>query len=141
ARAARPLLRELLRLSPGTPARSPAREWPLRRARSLRGGTRLLRRGPGRDPRADQSRRSADVPRRAPDEAGPDEHGGVDREPGAVPRPPLRRAHRGDAGLAEAPGRTDEGGPARGAPRRGAPGHSHAAKDGLPRAPRPLVLR
>ena len=36
-------------------------------------------------------RRHQDLPRRAADEAGPDEHGGVDREPRAVPRSQARR--------------------------------------------------
>ena len=41
-------------------------------------------------------RRHQDLPGRAADEAGPDEHGGVDREPRAVPRSQAGRV-RGDA--------------------------------------------
>ena len=39
-------------------------------------------------------RRPEDLPGRAADEAGPDEHGGVDREPRAVPRSPAGRVRR-----------------------------------------------
>jgi asparagine synthase (glutamine-hydrolysing) len=59
-----------------------------RRLRPLRDASGLLRRGGGRTARSDRARRAAVVPARAPDETGPDEHGGVDRKPRAVPRRP-----------------------------------------------------
>ena len=64
-----------------------------RRARSrTRAGSRCYDEAPGGAARPHEPRRSADLPGRAPDEAGPDEHGGLDREPRAVPRPRARGA-------------------------------------------------
>ena len=84
---------------------------PPRRPRSLRGGHAVSRRGARRSRVADEPRRSADLPGRAPDEAGPDEHGGVHREPRAVPRPRPGRARGRHAHPAQAPGLADQGGP------------------------------
>ena len=53
-------------------------------------------------------RRHEDVPRRAADEAGPDEHGGVDREPRAVPRSRARGVRRRAARPLEAVGLDDQ---------------------------------
>ena len=76
--AARPLLRELRGVPAGACSASCSAD-----ARLLDGGdpvrrrAPLLRGGAGRHARADEPRRSADLPGRAADEAGPDEHGGV----------------------------------------------------------------
>ena len=61
-------------------------------ARPLRDRARCVRRGGRRRARPHEPRRHPDLPGRAADEAGPDEHGGLDREPRAVPRPRPRGA-------------------------------------------------
>ena len=58
--------------------------------------------------------RHQDVPRRAADEAGPDEHVGVDREPRAVSRSRARRVRGAAARSAEAARLHDQAHPARG---------------------------
>src|SRR5439155_1383389 len=77
ARSASPLLRELRGLSDHAPAEPSRRSGAARRARSVPGGARALRGRAGRGSRSDESCGSPDVPRRALDEAGPDEHGGL----------------------------------------------------------------
>ena len=59
-------------------------------------------------------RRHQDLPGRTADEAGPDEHGGIDREPRAVPRSQAGRVRRDDAHGVEALGVHDEARAARG---------------------------
>ena len=54
-----------------------------------------------------------DLPARAADEAGPDEHGGIDREPRAVPRPSAHRVGRRPAADDEAARHDDQVDPAR----------------------------
>ena len=98
------LQRQLL-LAP-EPARSPTIRTP-RRLRCYDGRR-------GGHARPDEPRRSADLSARAADEAGPDEHGGVDREPRAVPRRRARRARRGAAGRVQAARLADQGRAARG---------------------------
>src|SRR3989442_13299047 len=83
--------------------------------------------------------RSADVSRRALDEAGPDEHGGVRGEPRTVPRPRVRRACRRDAGPLQAAWLADQGGAAGRPPRCRAAADPRAQEDGLPGARRPVA--
>ena len=80
--------------------------------------------------------RHQDLPRRAADEAGPDEHVGLNREPRAVPRSRARRVRRAAAGSAEAARLHDQAHPARGGSRAAARRNPHAQEDGLPRAVR-----
>ncbi len=93
--------------------------------------------------RAEQTalRRHLDVPARAADEAGPDEHGGVHREPRAVPRPSARRVHRHAARAPEAPWAHHEVHPARGDARLPARRNPFTPQDGIPRPGRTLVPR
>ena len=78
--------------------------------------------------------RRQDLPRRAADEAGPDEHVDVDREPRAVPRPQARGIRGASARSAEAEWLHHQAHPAR-VDSRSAPGeHPDAQEDGLPRA-------
>src|SRR6185295_9731500 len=75
-----------------------------------------------------------DLSRRAADEAGPDEHGDLDREPRAVPRPQAGRV-RGDAARRlEAVGVHDQACAARVDEGRAAGVDSQPAEDGLPGA-------
>ena len=80
----------------------------LRARRHARGRLQQLARagsiGRGDRPLLDRHalRRHQDVPGRAADEAGPDEHGGVDREPRALPRSQAGRVRRDHAGGVEA---------------------------------------
>src|SRR6185369_5607462 len=86
-------------------------------------------------------RRHEDVPARAADEAGSDEHGRVDREPRALPRPSAGRVHGAAPGAAQAAGGHDEVHPARGNARRAALGDPDAREDGVPRADRRVAAR
>src|SRR5438034_718829 len=137
---ARPLLRRLRRLSGGVAARPPGRRRasragsPCHRPRPFRGRA-------GRLPRPHEPRRSPDVPGRAADEAGPDEHVGLDREPRAGPGPHGGRMRGGDAGAVQARRLADEGRASRGRPRPRAPVDPHATQDGIPGAARSLVPR
>ena len=99
---------------------------------------RVLRRAerPQHDARSAALRRPEDLPRRAADEAGPDEHGGVDREPRALPRSPARRVRGGAAAAAEAARLHDQVDPARGGAARPAAEILDAPEDGLPGAVR-----
>ena len=119
-------------------ARLLARPPPRRGDGSVPRAAPLLRRGAGFDPRPDEPRRSPDLPGRAPDEAGPDEHGGVDREPRAVPRSRAGRARGPDAGPVQDP-RADR--PRRSCARRSeivSPARSSPPQDGLSGAVRAL---
>ena len=82
--------------------------------------------------------RSQNVSGRTADEAGPDEHGGVDREPRAVPRSQARRV-RGRASRANEASRIqDQVDPPRSGPRDPPGRDPHAQEDGLPGAVRRL---
>src|SRR5438093_851654 len=96
ARAPRAVLRKLRRVPHGPPVLPPGGPQAARRSRPLRRGAALLRGVRQRYPRTDEPRRPPDVFGRAVDETGSDEHGGLDRKPGPVPRPRVRRIRDGD---------------------------------------------
>ncbi len=132
------------------PARRPAARCsrPRCRAAATRAGAyalvaRLLQRAERQQHAARSAalRRHQDLPRRAADEAGPDEHGGVDREPRAVPRSQAGRVRRDAARRVEAVGLHDQAHPAR--VDEGAPAgvDSEPAEDGVPGAVRRLDAR
>src|SRR5690606_31087294 len=79
-----------------------------------------------------EPRRPADLPRRTADEAGPDEHGRVRREPRALPRPPPRRNRGNDTVAREAALLADEGPVTRCSKRPRAARDPRAQEDGLP---------
>src|SRR5438034_3274221 len=116
----RPLLRRLRRVPRGDAAEPADRCLVVSPRPACRGAPPLWGRS-GRAARADEPRRPADLPGRAPDEAGPDEHVGVDREPGALSRSGAGRVRGGDAGAFQARRIADEGGSSRSGPRPGAP--------------------
>ena len=86
------------------------------RAARVRRVARLLQRAERREHAARSAalRRHQDLSRRAADEAGPDEHGGVDREPRAVSRSQAGRVRRDAARRVEAVGLDDQARAARG---------------------------
>src|SRR5918993_4308750 len=84
------------------------------RHRSVRGDQRTLRRrvvAPTARPTPVHGRQ--DVPARAADEAGSDEHGGIDRKPRTVSGPPARDVGSEPAGTYEAARSDDEMGTSR----------------------------
>src|SRR2546425_9283540 len=135
----RSLLRKLRRLRRVIAARPPAGPGSKSRRGPVRRGVASLPGSRRRRASADEPRRSADLPRRAAHEAGSDEHGGLDREPRALPGPRVRRVRRGAARSSESPGLEDQGDPARGAQGPGAATDPHAAQDGLPRPRGPVA--
>src|SRR5206468_4686132 len=98
----RPLLRRLRRVPRGDAAEPADRCLVVSPRPACRGAPPLWGRS-GRAARADEPRRPADLPGRAPDEAGPDAHVGVDREPGALSRSGAGRVRGGAAGALPAP--------------------------------------
>ncbi|TMQ51970.1 MAG: asparagine synthase (glutamine-hydrolyzing), partial [Candidatus Eisenbacteria bacterium] len=141
ARAPRAVLRELCGVPRERPAPAPGGSWTSHRAGPVRRQPSLLRGSRRRDARADEPHGSPDVPGRAPDEAGSDEHGRLDRKPGAVPGPPVRRTCGGDPRPVQAPRLADQGRVAGRAARSGAARNPLATEDGLPRSRGPMVSR
>jgi asparagine synthase (glutamine-hydrolysing) len=118
----------------------------LRAAATARRRTRRrsLFRRPERQQHAARSaalRRHQDVPRRTADEAGPDEHGDVDRKPGALPRSQARGIRRAAAGRVEALRADHQAHPARGDERACCRMHPEAPENGVPGAVRRLDPR
>ena len=114
-----------------------ASDAPGRARRSVCRRAALLSRSARRVARADVGRRSPDLPRRAADEAGPDEHGRVDREPCAVSgsrrsSSTSSRCRRRSSCAAGRPRRCCARRSTDVVPRR----DPHAPQDGLPRAGR-----
>src|SRR5213078_3628745 len=132
ARSAGAVLRELGHFSRGPPAPAAVRSGSPECAGPLRRRTARLRGGRRRHAGADELRGCPNVLGRAPDEAGSNEHGRIDRESGALSGPRVRRARRGDPRAQQAAWLAHEGCAAGRAAGSRAPRNPDTTEDGLP---------